>query len=742
MSCKIKAWINCGYTATNIPDSEATLNKVAASTIFDDLNILSQAWLDSVIVNATKEQVALVDYVKIWDPDDNTSYGTWFYYVSNYQPVQKNAMRLALTPIYMLIGGGVSNLDFITGFLTRKSPEANPICNQGYFEDELMQPAKPLHVKYALVGNQTEVKYTRLTATRIDLGTQAYYKDTVVPIEKDVTDVSGETTTVSKEKIGGALAYQTFINPGSTSIQVAGHYLSGGSIDSANQIIPYVLYMGNQAFIDQGINNLRQIGAEGAIIASYMVPSQYIGSVSTLSRFAGTGTGIDPNTGETVKGMYYGADADLINNGTFVPYARTGAESLAQSNYVSIINSAVKNYSDDLETYGRLPVKINGGKSGIYNGITNDCLYLGPYNAFGIITDGNNKIEVNPERMILSDTGVYGSISSDDTLLSQQMSIVSFADLRPDGRPYFCFSNIDGNTIDSSTLGLFFIYGVAGSQWRNCPLSWTDVSGGKLEENQYKNTVSSQQLSFAQGRQGVWNRFANWLGEKVSPGNGEESAVKGTMWGATGTAAGLALKTGAAGAASQGLTAAGAQAAVAGYGSTGAALGAAGAALPIALGAVAAVGGVAAAGLNTYKKIANNAQAYALEQAQELSSYMSSVGIAVPEISFMPQSNPMRDLTEASAIAYRYQYDYEDMRRIDKLLTAFGWKTCVVPVKADLTRHQAFDYLEGDVQVKAAGDTPFPKWLADGISAELSAGVRIWHQAPITITADCNPVKE
>lgn len=724
MAYKIKAWYNTGFTATNIPDSEATLNNAGASKEFPSLNILSNEWLSSVIIKATKREVSLIDYVKIWDPSDTGAYSAWYYYVNEKIPQQTNAVALSLTPIFMLIGGGVSGIDFITGFLHRKSPEKNPLCNQGYFEDELMKPAKPLHVKYALLGDDgaNGARMTRLTATRIDLGTQAYYKDTVIPISKQVKDISGETTTISNEKIGGALAYQTFINPQCTSIKVAGHYLAGDtvSVGAVNQAIPYTLYMGNQDFIDRGITKLRQIGAEGSIIASYMVPSQYIGEVGTRTRFAGRGSGKDPDSGDTCNGMYYGVSSDLINEGTFVPYARTESDSLFQSNYVTMIEGKILTFTKDNISDTPQFLQMNGEGVGVYNGIINDCLYLGPYNAFGIITDGNNKVEVNPERMLLNKTGIYGDISEDSVLLSNSAMVKSFADLRPDGRIYYCFEDIDGNEISESNLGLFLVYGVAGAQWRNCPLSWTDVSGGRLEENQYKTTVSSQQLSFAQGRQGVWNRFANSIGETFSQGNGEQAGVYGALAGAESTAltttGGIVMKAVKEGTISSGNPG-----------------------MAMASGALLGAGAV---GLKSYQKIVNAAQAYALEQAQELSSYMSSVGVAVPDISFMPQINPLRDVTGAGALVYRYQYDYEDMRRIDTMLTAFGWKTCVVPTKADLTRHQAFDYLEGDVQVKASGSYPYPKWLADGISAELSTGVRIWHQSPIPITADCNPVKE
>lgn len=722
MSYKIKAWVNSGFTATNVPDSEDTLDASAGSTTFRDLSILTSAWLSDVVVSATKDQVSLIDYVKIWDPDDTTPYSTWYYYVPRYTPLSRQTQKLTLVPVYALIGGGVSNIDFITGILTRKSPDKDQLLYGTFADDEYMRPAQPMRIRIEPLPvdpdstTTNDSTFTRLTATRIDLGAQAYCNDIVIPIKNTVTDVSGETTTISRETVGGGLTYQTFLLDATTKIGIQG---TGNALLSDN-LIPYALYMGNSAFIDRGITHLRQMGAEGAIIASYMVPSVYIGTTETQATFSGTGQGTDSD-GDTCKGMYYGLGDTLnLSSATFVPYARTTGESLFTTTYIKTIYSNPVTYTGG-NTFPGVgsnldPMAIfDNGKYHGYS-VTNQCLCLGQYNKMGIITDGNNRCEYNPEELI-----DWNGVSSDDSLISsnQYVSIKAFPDIRYDGKPYYTYTRVHNNEVGFNEAVL---WGAAGAQWQNYPISWTDVSGGKIAENQYKQSVSNQQLAFAHSRQGLWNRGINDLMEAFG-GDAIGNSSYAVALGDTLKPFAQAANVGSQAALSTGVT---------GYPLTDYYRGQM---LSQSLSGM-------STGLSSYGAGVQGAETYAMEQATELANYMASINVQIPQVSFAPQANILRDTTGASAFAYRLEYGAEDVFRIDLILTSFGWKTCVVPKKADLTAHTTFDYLEGSVQVKSASSTPFPKWLADGISAEISAGVRIWHQAPITITADCNPIKE
>lgn len=712
MAYKIKAWYNTGFTATNIPDSEATLNNAGASKEFPSLNILSNEWLSSVIVKATKQETSLIDYVKIWDPSEITQYSTWYYYVTAKSPQQPGAIELSLTPIFELIAGGASNIDFIAGVLRRKSPEKNPLVSMGYIPDEYMAPTKPLVLTIDRIAgassDHTPEKAVRLTATKVDLGAQAYCEDIIIPIENTVQTGTGGDVTINKETVGGALTYKTFIlgpeDAGGANVGIGGQFFPSA-------LTPYYLYLGNQRFIDLGITHLRQIGAEGAILGSYYVPSIYIGTIATSGRFCAMGS--KEVNGKTVNGMFYGLGTTQGDDAQFVEGARTSGESIFTYNYVKSIQSKVLEYNVDYGAGTGINVyDLKHGSTYSYDNVVNDCLLLGDYNKYGIVTDGDDRIEVNPERILAGDFNKY--ISADDaSLLSTSITIGSFADLRPDGKPYFYFKDLDGVQFDASAsgdIGKVLMYAVAGQQWQNAPIAWTDVSGGKLAKNRYIQTIQKQQLSFLQNTSSWQSEASRKLGEfsNDSRGNIGTSSVYSTLAGLLSQGAGKTAET-------------------------------AGMNIVSLLGNIS---GKVSSGFTNYANIVQAGQSYALEQSQERANYLSSVNIQIPDVSFSAGAMPMRDLTQSSALMYKYSYSNEDVQRIDELLTAFGWRVCMKPKKGDLTRHQTFDYVEGSVEVKSANSYPFPKWLADGLNIEIGEGMRIWHQSPIPITADCNPVKE
>ena len=75
------------------------------------------------------------------------------------------------------------------------------------------------------------------------------------------------------------------------------------------------------------------------------------------------------------------------------------------------------------------------------------------------------------------------------------------------------------------------------------------------------------------------------------------------------------------------------------------------------------------------------------------------------------------------------------MLRIDKLLTMYGYKKTKALEATDFSNRQYFNYVEAAVSV---GN--LPRWWADGISAQLANGVRIWHVKPNSSYYANNPV--
>lgn len=323
-------------------------------------------------------------------------------------------------------------------------------------------------------------------------------------------------------------------------------------------------------------------------------------------------------------------------------------------------------------------------------------IYQGHNCRYGLYTCAGNRIEFNPE----------------DIRKESELSPVfySLVDPRPDGRPYYQprFFHKQGNPP--------LLNAVEGAKWQRLPLKFTEVSGGEILTQQFKNT------SRLEGRQhmGVQNQLEN--ASAMARLNQSFGFIGGTA-----NLIGSAVKS--AGGFLVGLDS------------------------PMSGGALAAEAGRAGGGIISQsmsylhsqmlaQSITNAAEmaetnsfgVYELQRAKELYDFGVQTQTVSPEVYLPADTNLTRDLYENDCLIYRYMPSDEDLAYHTKILNAYGVK-CFKPV-SEINPHNGarFYYVQiqgAKVCENISFGTPSLRQV-EGASAQLVAGCRFWKVANLS----------
>lgn len=342
----------------------------------------------------------------------------------------------------------------------------------------------------------------------------------------------------------------------------------------------------------------------------------------------------------------------------------------------SIISQVIipNEYIDTNNTtyHGTIPSEINtitGKKSightlsanfnFIYGTVHNKRVYAGICNKYGILAIGSgNSVEFNPE-------DIYGAGDS-------QPSIGVIVDPRPSGKPYFRYVKYKGSTSN------FFLNCIAGLNWQNVPLLYTDKSGSEIDTIRFntEQSIKNQNMEVQMGQK-MWdmvNPFNNKqhsmlksLGNNVSEIFGASVATVGGLTGAMDT-------------------------------------------------------GQMAMGSELYD-IGRKRQNAA---AQELQEFNINQNIVAPQLMF-PRSEGLRDFLGNGCYAYRYYLETSDLAKFDKILTMYGYRITEPLTKTMFNVRSKFNYIKAK-GVSIGGS--LPKWLREGMAQELAIGKRFWKVAP------------
>lgn len=258
-------------------------------------------------------------------------------------------------------------------------------------------------------------------------------------------------------------------------------------------------------------------------------------------------------------------------------------------------------------------------------------------------------------------------------------NVTVYRDPKPGGKPYFRYEYLFG---DNSENG-FWLNCVDGSEWENVPLVWQGASGSYQSQINFdlSNKRNAMDYTYNQAMAGI---------------NMAQSGVSGIA-GAIGS--GLEGKWG-----------------------------------QLATGVVDATFGMVTQAAN----IAYSENAYKQAQQQELYDFGFSQAVTAPTVAIPFNASVLRDFFGNGVYTYRYKYTDNDVARIDRLLTMYGYKDKKALVAGDFSRRLYFDYVRAN-GVSIGGTIPL-RWKK-GISAQLSAGVRVWHTTPDQSCYTNNPIK-
>lgn len=267
-----------------------------------------------------------------------------------------------------------------------------------------------------------------------------------------------------------------------------------------------------------------------------------------------------------------------------------------------------------------------------------------------------------------------------------KIQIRSIGDPHPNGAPYHRFKSMNGN---SSKDG-FFMNAVKGLQWKQIPLMYQNPSGSALNTISFNNSREDAQRQGGLAVQTYRKNRANGKSEYGSRflGNLAQNAMSGVGGGLQGIYGGIAGVT---------------------YG---------------------AISSIISSGTN--KDIEN----YKYEKQREMEQFAIQQNVSSPEISVSYDGEAFRDFYGETVIVYRYRPTPTDVRRLDNILTMYGYKVNIAGKDAPLTGRQYFNYIMGNITV--GGN--IPKWLADGVTMQVANGVRIWHVKPSTNYYQSNPI--
>lgn len=634
MQYTIRLYYNTGFNAVNIPDGPALLNSMTYQD-FPSQDLVQNKELSTISVFASYDNVVNADYLCVFNSHDAA-----FYAIDGVSMSDPGTAVFSLIYDEITTAGGISAITILDG-MTERHHVAAADDTFGAFteEDPYLVASKPLEIVSGdcLPAMTTGVEYViaESTASLTEMG---YTKDDPKGVKVAVYEsgqavkdmVMPETATLTakhddqgneEEKYGGFSTFGMLTKPYGSSNRVIKKVPSAGSA-------LYVLSKTNSttgAFSSEGINALRRVGAENAVLNSYVIPADYIYAHpgSYPSYFSDTVISADGNTTQIVSNEHID----------------------------TIIGIGIDN------TMSNLPFE--------YETVKNKRVLYGSLNKYGIAAVANGNVALfNPEE-------IYHSGDTNPTL-------EVYADPRPTGQPIFRYKYLNGN--DQNV----YRNAIIGEKWQSAPSVYKNKSGSLIDEIRLN---ASQDIRRDQYNMGT---ISNITGDALQTASGFATGRRtptdlGGDLLARGISAGIGLYEGAS-AEEQ------------------------------------------AYAYNSLSPYARRRRAFEQEMAMENLNFAASQVVA-PTVAF-PRTDGIRDYVGNNCFCFRYRPSATDLAKQDKILTMYGYRDTAPLTSAMFTNRSKFNYIKASgVSVKVNGINA-SKRLADGISAVLNNGIRIWHVAP------------
>lgn len=581
---------------------------------------------------------------------------------------------IPLTVDGVLSAGGINSINFLDGIASRASTETD---NFGDYciEDELLVTSQPLKL---------EVVPLRFDQNSGGQSPSTIYCETTLDLGMMACldgSVVYSDETMDPEK--SCIVPHSYPKMGQhTKYNMREGLTNLQGIDTGTTVFKVPSENDGTEIIPEGIQKCRGLGIESAIFNQVCIPDTFVDTVEAQQSIRNIGM----QGAETSQITFPMSNGNLAVRQDVGHYNGFGSED-SESTYYFV------KYMDGVEQSKDTTLSFEYSISNYT--VKNKRVLYGNNNKFGILTNAGNRFESNPEDLLGGNrTSPY---------------IVCKADPHLDGCPYYRFEYMNGSGVSNSN---FWFNCVKGLKWKTVPLIFSQASGTALNRMEYENSRRIKDYEYETAWTGGRGAKAvGAMGEFIDKyGNAVKAGVAGVGVGALYTTVGEALIGG--------------TTAIAG-GITSAA-----AALPLG----GAIGAAAIAG----DKIMKNQQNYLNEKLQEASSFLATANVASPTIQIGYDNEAFRDFYGEVTFVYRYRpYDY-DIKRMDKILTMYGYKVALPINDVNLNSRTKFNYIEAEVTVGGG----FPMWLKKCIQAQISAGCRIWHKVPdYTDYTTGNPIR-
>lgn len=345
---------------------------------------------------------------------------------------------------------------------------------------------------------------------------------------------------------------------------------------------------------------------------------------------------------------------------------------------------------------GNLDQKPVTGIEFEYAEVKNKRVLYGSLNKIGLLTASGERAEFDPET-------IYNG--------NNELSVVLRADPRAQGKPYYRFRyylGTDGFTNSKD----FWNNCVEGAQWKEVPLIFSTASGSAISRKLIDKHMEARKTTH------------EFNGMMMSTNN---------LFGSIDAMAGLALNNmGPANFNNRQVSYPNAITGQNGFQNMNMNV-------PVnnTMSNFSGIGGLLG---NAVTAVARGNQldyAYEYAAGKELYQYALGQNIVVPTVEFPITPSTIRDFLGNGVQVYRYRPSEKDLKRMDKVLTMYGYKDTEILSKDLFFNRKYFNYIKA-YGISIGGD--LPRWFKEGITAQLSAGLRIWHTKPNISYYNNNPI--
>lgn len=458
MSYLVRLFYNTGFNSINVPDSPTLLQSFTYKD-FPAIDLLQVRELDSVTLRATYEDVKNADYACI---QNQTVLTDVTYFAVDGGGIRMSSPDVAVIPLtidYLTTAGGVSSLEILDGITERHHVATADDTFGAYAEDDpYLVASKPLEIVDAGVfpartGNEITLVESMSSLTEmganadeprakkcVQYDTGLEVASVTIPDPASLVAKNAPDDATPSDLWWGGFTTYSMMTKGYNEIAA-----TKKSVKAAGSAL-YIYKKEDSALSGKGINALRAIGCESAILNAYNIPTEYLPS--------------EISSGITNPKCF--KDSILKTDGS------TGTPNTTE-------------HVDEILGIGDTNVSIGNTTPFVYdNTVKNKRVLYGELNKYGICSTATGNLALfRPEEIY--HTG--------DT----QPTLEIYADPRPSGCPYFRFKYLNGN--DKNV----FMNCITGAVWQRAPLVYTDKSGSMLDEIKLNASQAISRAGFNMG---------------------------------------------------------------------------------------------------------------------------------------------------------------------------------------------------------------------------------------------------